>query len=169
MASVNMRSGRHRRRLVNEINVVPYIDVMLVLLVIFMVTAPMINTGVVDVPRAGAANARPDVYAEITVRERGPLTLRLHDPGRAAAGSKAAGADEQRIDREDRQALASAVRALRDSFGAGRTPAAGGAAAGSDLPVLISAEKGVRYEAVMDVMAELQKQGIGRIALGVRR
>lgn len=151
MASVDIRSGR-RRRLVNEINVVPYIDVMLVLLVIFMVTAPMITTGVVDVPRAGASSAPPDTYAQVTVRERGPLTLRLHDPGRAARGG--ADADDQSIPRDDARALAAAIRALRDD-----TP---------ELPVLIAAEKGVRYEAVMNVMAELQKQNVTRIALSVR-
>ena len=42
-----------KRRLMNQINVVPYIDVMLVLLVIFMITAPMTNPGVVDLPRVG--------------------------------------------------------------------------------------------------------------------
>ena len=158
MASANMRSGRHRRRLVNEINVVPYIDVMLVLLVIFMVTAPMITTGVVDVPRAGKASAPPDTYAQVTVPERGQLTLRLHDPKRATetrATSGASDPDGRSIPRDDARALATAIRTLREEV--------------PDLPVLIAAEKGVRYEAVMNVMAELQKQDVRRIALSVRQ
>ena len=48
-----------QRRLMNQINVVPYIDVMLVLLVIFMVTAPMIQQGTINVPSAGAGTPPP--------------------------------------------------------------------------------------------------------------
>ena len=172
MASVSMRSGRNRRRLVNEINVVPYIDVMLVLLVIFMVTAPMISTTVVDVPRAGAARGvQPDTFVQVTVRERGPFTVQLHDArgaaprgGRNAAAPAGAGqagdAAERQVDRNDRKALADAIRALRAAHD--------DAAAPGGLPVLIAAEKSVRYETVMDVMAELQKQDVERIALSLR-
>jgi biopolymer transport protein TolR len=52
-----------QRRLKNEINVVPYIDVMLVLLVIFMVATPMMTTGSVDLPSSGTAPQKPDKYA----------------------------------------------------------------------------------------------------------
>ena len=54
MPSVSLRGGS-RRRTINEINMVPFIDVMLVLLIIFMVTAPLITTGVVDLPSVGNA------------------------------------------------------------------------------------------------------------------
>ncbi len=57
-------SGLRRRRSMNEINMVPFIDVMLVLLIIFMVTAPMITTGVVDLPSVGASKARPQSVIE---------------------------------------------------------------------------------------------------------
>ncbi len=61
MPAINQRSrGGRGRRMVNEINVVPYIDVMLVLLVIFMVTAPLVPPGQIDLPRAGKSNTRPD-------------------------------------------------------------------------------------------------------------
>lgn len=152
MPAVSARGSR-KRRMVNEINVVPYIDVMLVLLVIFMVTAPMISTGVVDVPSAGQSSAPPDTFAQVTVRENGPLSLRLHNP--KLAGTGAGTGTEQEFARDDRKALADAVRAMRDQHAA--------------LPVLIAAEKGVRYEAVMDVMAELQRLGVTRIALSVRK
>ena len=54
-------SRTRKRRLMNQINVVPYIDVTLVLLVIFMVTAPMTNPGVVDLPKVGQALKQPQV------------------------------------------------------------------------------------------------------------
>lgn len=166
MPAVSARGSR-KRRMVNEINVVPYIDVMLVLLVIFMVTAPMISTGVVDVPSAGQSNAPPDTFAQVTVRENGPLSLRLHNPKLAGTGAGAgtdrgaatrtgaASGAEQEFARDDRRGLADAIRAMRDQR--------------VDLPVLIAAEKSVRYEAVMDVMAELQRMGVTRIALSVRK
>lgn len=162
MPAVSARGSR-KRRMVNEINVVPYIDVMLVLLVIFMVTAPMISTGVVDVPSAGQSSAPPDTFAQVTVRENGPLSLRLHNPKLAGAGADrgtttrtgASSSAEQEFARDDRRALADAIRAMREQHVA--------------LPVLIAAEKSVRYEAVMDVMAELQRLGVTRIALSVRK
>ena len=55
MASLAPRGGSRRRRAMNDINMVPFIDVMLVLLIIFMVTAPLITTGVVDLPSVGKA------------------------------------------------------------------------------------------------------------------
>ncbi len=59
MAAVQGRSGRGRRRGMAEINMVPFIDVMLVLLIIFMVSAPLITTGVVDLPSVGQSQQRP--------------------------------------------------------------------------------------------------------------
>ena len=61
MPSVAMRSTRGSRRSISEINMVPFIDVMLVLLIIFMVTAPLITTGVVDVPSVGKSRQRPEI------------------------------------------------------------------------------------------------------------
>ena len=63
MPAVTVRSGRGRRS-INEINMVPFIDVMLVLLIIFMVTAPLITTGVVDLPSVGKGQRRPDHVVE---------------------------------------------------------------------------------------------------------
>lgn len=60
-----------KRRMMNQINVVPYIDVMLVLLVIFMVTAPMTNPGVVDLPKAGSSNELKQVNTAMV------LTIKL--------------------------------------------------------------------------------------------
>ncbi len=61
-------SRTRKRRLMNQINVVPYIDVTLVLLVIFMVTAPMTNPGVVELPQVGQALKQPEVPMVLTVK-----------------------------------------------------------------------------------------------------
>ncbi len=66
-----------KRRMMNQINVVPYIDVMLVLLVIFMVTAPMTNPGVVDLPSVGQALKQTAAPNVVTITKEG--TLKLHD------------------------------------------------------------------------------------------
>ena len=71
-----------QRKLMNQINVVPYIDVMLVLLVIFMVTAPMIQTASVDLPSVGKSNAQPPVAPlEVIVRADQSLALRDRSQG----------------------------------------------------------------------------------------
>jgi biopolymer transport protein TolR len=79
-------AGRNKRRLMGEINVVPYIDVMLVLLIIFMVTAPLLTQGIeVELPRVGAAPMDPDKYLEaealvVSVDQQGRLYLNLVEP-----------------------------------------------------------------------------------------
>ena len=81
MPSMRGSTGRHGRRMKNEINVVPYIDVMLVLLVIFMVTAPMITPGLVELPSVGQASEVPAKPVEIQVDKDGKLAIRLRDAG----------------------------------------------------------------------------------------
>jgi biopolymer transport protein TolR len=139
--SQRSRSGGRGRRMVSEINVVPYIDVMLVLLVIFMVTSPLLPPGVIDLPRAGKSNTRPDTYVEVQVRAGGELRVRTIGGGDS---------QERRVARRE---LASTLQALRGS---------------ADLPVVISGEKAVRYEAVIDVMDELQRLNVSRVALMVK-
>ena len=141
MPSASPRGGRSgRRRPVSEINVVPYIDVMLVLLVIFMVTAPMLPPGVVDLPSAGRSNQRPDAYVEVTVTASGELRVRSRNRGEST---------EMTVGRRE---LADAIRSV----------------GGTDLPVVISGDRQVRYESVIEVMSELQKMNISRVALMVR-
>ena len=84
MPAVSQRGGA-RRRTINEINMVPFIDVMLVLLIIFMVTAPLITTGVVDLPSVGKSKQRPEHVVELTVGSDETLRLRVDgkDPGAA--------------------------------------------------------------------------------------
>ena len=68
-------SRTRKRRMMNQINVVPYIDVTLVLLVIFMVTAPMTNPGVIDLPKVGQGLKQPPAPIVVTVKKDGSLEL----------------------------------------------------------------------------------------------
>ena len=135
---------RSSRRLMNEINVVPYIDVMLVLLVIFMVTAPLITPGVVDLPSVARSSVAPAAPLEVIVREDGSVMVRERD-------AKGAVNEERRLARGELGAL------IKDRQA--RNP---------EQPVVISADKSVRYEAVLNVMDELQKQSVKRVGLSVK-
>jgi biopolymer transport protein TolR len=130
-----------QRRLMNQINVVPYIDVMLVLLVIFMVTAPLIQTGSVDVPSVGKSAQSPGEPLEVIIKADGALALR----------DRAGNGKERAVSRGELAAEVQAVRA--------RNP---------QKAVMIAADKSVRYEAVMQVMDELQRQQVARIGLLVQ-
>ena len=141
MPSTSLRNrGGRSRRMVNEINVVPYIDVMLVLLVIFMVTAPMLPPGSIDLPTAGRSNTRTDAYLEVQLRAGGDLRVRSVNAGDS---------QEQRITRQE---LAATITRMRTS---------------EQMPVAISAEKSIPYEKVVDVLDELQRMNV-RTALMVK-
>jgi biopolymer transport protein TolR len=135
----SMRGGRGRRSL-NEINMVPFIDVMLVLLIIFMVTAPLITTGVVDLPSVGKSQQRPTSVIEVIVGTDDKLRLRLD------------GQDPQPIVLTQ---LTAKVRALQGN--------------NAEVPVVISADKAVRYETVVKVMDTLQRAGVRRVGLSVKQ
>ena len=140
MPTVVSRGGARRRRTINEINMVPFIDVMLVLLIIFMVSAPLITTGVVDLPSVGRAQARAAAVVEVMVGSDQKLRIRLdqQDPAPVTLAQ-----------------LDARVRALQ--------------AGNAEVPVVISADKAVRYEAVVKVMDTLQRAGVRRVGLSVRQ
>jgi biopolymer transport protein TolR len=141
MASVMARGGGvRRRRTMNEINMVPFIDVMLVLLIIFMVSAPLITAGVIDLPSAGQSRARPQKPIELLVGLDGQVKIKV---------------DEQ-ADSVPVTLRQLAVRVRQAQRG------------DADVPVLISAERKVAYEAVVEVMSRLQSEGIKRVALSVK-
>ena len=127
------------RRLKNEINVVPYIDVMLVLLVIFMVTAPMMTTASIDVPSVGKA-AQPPVEA-LQVIVRAARTLALLAPGKA---------ERPLIRSELSEEIVAAQR---------KNP---------EQAVVIAGDKNVKYQAVLEVMDDLQQKQVKRIGLLVQ-
>ena len=132
------------RRLMNEINVVPYVDVMLVLLVIFMVTAPLITPGVIELPSVSKATTPPSAPLEVIVKEDLTVILRERDAGGALL-------QERDVARGELSKLIAERQA--------KNP---------DQPVLIAAHKNVRYEAVLNVMDELRKQQVRRVGLLVQ-
>jgi len=126
-----------QRRLMNQINVVPYIDVMLVLLVIFMVTAPMIQTGSVDLPSVADVPQPATEAMYVVVKQDGALALKT-----TAAASEQAMSNTELL-RELRSAL-------------GRDPR---------QSVVIAADKRVSYEKVMDTLNGLRQAGIQKVGL----
>ncbi len=131
-------SRRRHPRLMNQINVVPYIDVMLVLLVIFMVTAPLMNPGVIDLPSIGRSATPPAAPMEISIRAGGALSLTDRDVSGA----------ERPVSQEELIKLIRTKQAKKP-----------------DQPVVISADKDVKYEKVIDVMDLLQRNQVKRVGL----
>jgi len=132
---IERRSGR---RLMNQINVVPYIDVMLVLLVIFMITAPLINPGQIELPQVGKTSDPAVQPLEVSVRTDGTLWLR----------DRARTAEEQKVTRTE---LLAAIRQKQKQR--------------PDQAVVIAADKDVRYEAVLEVMDMLQQNHVQKVGL----
>ncbi len=126
------------RRAVNEINMVPFIDVMLVLLIIFMVTAPMITPSVIDLPSVGKANKQPDKVLQVVIQKDESLEL------------VADGKTSQLM-------LGGVAEAVKNAQGSEGSTA-----------VVISADRNVKYENVVKVMDTLQRAGIQRVGLSVQ-
>ncbi len=135
MITTNKRSGH---QLMNQINVVPYIDVMLVLLVIFMVTAPLVNPGQIELPQVGKTSAPPVQPMEVSIRSDKSLWLR----------DRSQGSNEAKVTRGD------LVKAIREKQ-----------KANPEQAVVIAADKDVRYEAVLDVMDTLQQNQVKKVGL----
>jgi biopolymer transport protein TolR len=140
MATLITRGGARRRRAMNDINMVPFIDVMLVLLIIFMVTAPLITTGVVDLPSVGKSQQRPNHVIELVLGSDDKLRMR--------------------IDQKDGATLTLAQLSARV-----KQAQAGDA----EVPVVISADRNVKYESVVRVMDVLQREGVKRVGLSVKQ
>ena len=129
-----------QRRLMNQINVVPYIDVMLVLLVIFMVTAPMVQPGNIDVPSAGPLSSPPAEAMVIEVRKDGTLALR--------ASSNAAPKALSNIEFQREMKLAIE-----------RNP---------EQPFLVAASSELAYQKVIDILEAARELGVKKISLQTR-
>ena len=136
MPAVSSR-GRGRRT-INEINMVPFIDVMLVLLIIFMVTAPMITPSVIDLPSVGKAAKQPDQVIQIVVQKDGSLEM----------------VNDAKTSKINFDSLANTVQLAQT----GQTSSA----------VVISADRNVKYEMAVKVMDTLQRAGIQRVGLSVQ-
>lgn len=142
MADLSMR-GRRTRKFKSEINVVPYIDVMLVLLIIFMVAAPVNDPSVINLPTAGKSTTPPDEYIEITLKPDAKATIKINGPRHGGIQTA-----------NDRNDLTQTLQALH--------------ADNPDMPVMISADKDIKYDAVVQVIAAAKKLGITRVGLATR-
>ncbi|ACD15184.1 MULTISPECIES: protein TolR [Paraburkholderia] len=141
--SSSMRGSRSRRAMA-DINVVPYIDVMLVLLVIFMVTAPLVAPSIVNLPTVGGAAPQQQTPPVIVnIRADGNMSVKYKDDS---------GAQQQE----------NMTKADLNGFIADR------AQSHPDQPVVIAADKTVKYEVVMNVMSELKARGVKRVGLLVK-
>ncbi|SPB17355.1 TolR protein [Caballeronia novacaledonica] len=132
------------RRAMADINVVPYIDVMLVLLVIFMVTAPLVSPSIINLPTVG--NAQPQEQQPplvINIKADGSMNIRYKEDGGAT--------QEQKMTKD---ALNTFVLNRQESH--------------PDQPVVIAADKTVKYEVVMNVMSDMKARGVKRVGLLVK-
>jgi biopolymer transport protein TolR len=127
-----------RRRTMNEINMVPFIDVMLVLLIIFMVTAPLIAPSVIELPSVGKGSKAPEQPVQVLIRKDEGIDLKVGD----------------KVMSVPLQDLVTTV-----------TQAQAGNPA---TPVVIAADKDVKYEVVVNVMSKLQSAGVQRVGLSVK-
>ena len=126
-----------QRRLKAEINVVPYIDVMLVLLVIFMVATPMMTTGSVDLPTTGTAPQKPPKYITVEVQGDGGLSV-FNADGKA---TKVRGIKEMRAQ----------LSALKDDE--------------ENIAVLVAGDKETQYKNVIEVLDEVKRLGFQKVGL----
>jgi biopolymer transport protein TolR len=131
--------GRGRRTM-SEINMVPFIDVMLVLLIIFMVTAPLIAPSMIDLPSVGKAAKQPDQVVQVLIRKDEGIDVKVDDKTMSVPLGD----------------LANTVTQVQS----GRPP-------GSSA-VVISADRSVKYELVVNVMDRLQRAGVQRVGLSVQ-
>lgn len=143
--STSMRGGRSRK-FKSEINVVPYIDVMLVLLIIFMAAAPLANPGIINLPTASKSALPPTEYIQISLKPDTTATIGVAAKGGSAAREETAA---------NRNALLQKLRTLH--------------ASSPDLPVMISADKEIKYDEVIQVISEAKKLGINRVGLATRQ
>ena len=126
------------RRTINEINMVPFIDVMLVLLIIFMVTATVITPGAINVPSAGQSSKAPDKRVDVMIDSEGKLSL---------------GGEVKEKDITEKEAIAAIKAALADN---------------PELPVMIAADSELRYQQVITMMRQLREAGVQRVGLSVK-
>ena len=142
MPAVNSRRGRSRRT-ISEINMVPFIDVMLVLLIIFMVTAPLITPSMIALPKVGKAPSQPQNPVQILISKDETVQIKIKADS-VPSNVRSVAADIARLEPGVKAEGAQAV------------------------PVVISADKSIKYETVVQVMDNLQKAGVSRVGLSVQ-
>nr|WP_315221042.1 ExbD/TolR family protein [uncultured Duganella sp.] len=140
--SSSMRGGRGRK-FKSEINVVPYIDVMLVLLIIFMVMPSATDPSIVDLPNAEKSTKPPSDYVQIVIKPNGALSIGVKGKGEDAPETA-----------PNRDALVKKLRALHETH--------------PEYPVLIAGDKESKYDDVIQLISEAKKMGINRVGLSTK-
>ena len=140
--SSSLRSGR-RRNFKSEINVVPYIDVMLVLLIIFMAVPSNETPSVVNLPRAEKSALPPDTYIQISIKPDAQLAIGVNGKEKVANENM-----------PDRAALLARLRDLHEE--------------NPEYPVLIAGDRDSKYEEVIQLISEAKKMGINRVGLATK-
>ena len=131
------------RRTISEINMVPFIDVMLVLLIIFMVTAPLITPSMIALPKVGRAPSQPQNPVQIMIGKDEAVQIKIKTDS-VPSNVRNVAADIAKLEPGVKAEGAQAV------------------------PVVISADKSIKYETVVQVMDNLQKAGVSRVGLSVQ-
>jgi biopolymer transport protein TolR len=126
-----------QRRLKSEINVVPYIDVMLVLLVIFMVATPMMTTGSVDLPNSGTAPQKPDKYVKVQIKEDGALSV---------------------FNADGKEKKVKGIKELKGELASLKE-------ADEKMPILIAGDKETQYKNIIEVLDEAKRAGFQKVGL----
>ena len=140
--SSSLRGGRGRK-FKSEINVVPYIDVMLVLLIIFMAVPQTNNPNVINLPSAEKSALPPDDYIQIVLKPDASLSIGIN-------GKNPVAAEEA----PDRAAVLRRLRALHEE--------------NPDYPVMISGDRDSKYDDVIQLISEAKKMGINRVGLATK-
>lgn len=135
---MSLKNQSLRKRFLAEINVVPYIDVMLVLVVILMVAAPFVNPSIVNLPSVSKATKAPDVLIEVVIHPTGALSIRK-------------GKSLLAID------MTNLVKTVKEAKAEDDT-----------VPVVIAADKLVQYDRVIEVLKTLQDAGVTRVGLSLK-
>ncbi len=142
--SSSLRGGR-RSKLKSEINVVPYIDVMLVLLIIFMVVSPITIPGAINLPSAENTSLPPSSYIHISLRPDAQSEISVRQEGK----------EDRKLEMaENHEVLMKKLRIFHASY--------------PSYPVLISGDKDIRYEEVVRTISDAKKMGINRVGLATR-
>jgi biopolymer transport protein TolR len=141
-SSSSLRGGRGRK-FKSDINVVPYIDVMLVLLIIFMVIPPANSPSVINLPKAEKSALPPDDYIQIVIKPNAGLSIGINGKTSAAP-----------TDMPSRSALLARLRSMHDEH--------------PDYPVLIAGDKESKYDDVIQLISEAKKMGINRVGLATK-
>lgn len=138
--------GHRSRKLKADINVVPYIDVMLVLLVIFMVAAPITNPGVINLPSAEKSSLPPSEYIQISLKPN-PAETTI-----GVVGQKTGQIKPELAGTPDR--VLQKLKALHESD--------------PELAIMISGDKDIRYNEVVKMISEAKKIGFKRVGLATK-